>query len=104
VDRRKQSQAEAKALEKIMANEPRDDSESMQAYLARVSAKVGDQLAKDNAEREQKMVDDLAKKFRQLAGGMLDDVIERLLNPPKDEAPALDENAAKEAAPQATKH
>lgn len=103
IDRRKQSQAETQALAKIMANEPRTDEESMPTYLARVSAKVGDQLAKDNAEREQKMINDLVKKIRTMAGGMLDDVIEKLLQPAPDTA-VLDEEAAKEAAPQATKH
>lgn len=104
VDRRKANQAETKALEKVMADEPRKDGEALGTYLTRVEAKVNAQLAKDNAERESKMVDDMAKKIRAMAGAMLDDVLEKLLAMANEPAPTLDPDAAKEAAPQATKH
>lgn len=110
--RKAQTQAEKKALDKIMDDEPRQDGESIPHYLARCAGKVADQLTKDNVAREQQMIKDLIVKVRKLAGGMLDDVVDGILRgegkeelaPDMEDAPTLDPVAAAQAAPVATKH
>lgn len=101
-DRKAHTKAETKALEHVMESDPRKDGETMAKYLARCGDKVQEQLSKDNAEREAKMVDDLVKKIRTMAGGLLDDVVARILE--GDTALILNEDAAQKAAPAATKH
>jgi len=93
---------------KIMDANPREADEPMAKYLARVSSKVDSQVQADRAEAERKQVDTLVRKVREMAGGMLDEVIERLLAPaetPADPAAeALEPKAAVAASKEATKH
>ncbi len=107
-EKRLQSKAEEKALAKIMDANPREADEPMAKYLARVSSKVDGQVQADRAEAERKQVDTLVRKVREMAGGMLDEVIERLLAPaetPADPAAeALEPKAAVAASKEATKH
>lgn len=108
-ERKAASKAETKALEKVMGNQPRNDGESMPHYLARCANMVQEQLARDNAEREAKMIDDLIRKVRKMAGGLLDDVIDGILHGKgtegtDEEEPALDPKAAERASADAVKH
>lgn len=108
-EKRAQSAAEEKALSQVMKDTPRDDGESMGKYLARVEKQVDAQVAKDRAEAEQKRVTDLVRKVREQCGGLLDDVLERLLAgepAPRvvDDAPALEPKAAAAASKDAVKH
>lgn len=106
--RKAATKAETKALEHVMESIPRDDGETMTHYLARCAGKVQEQLAADNVEREQKMVLDLIKRVRKLAGPMLDDVMDGILRgegqvEPEQEQ-GLNPETAQAAAAVAVKH
>ena len=82
-EKRAQSQAEEKALSSVMKDNPREDNESMGKYLARVEKQVEAQVMKDRAAHEAKQITDLTRKMREMCGGLLDDVLERLLASPE---------------------
>lgn len=107
-DKRAQSAAEEKALSKVMKDTPREDGESMGKYLARVEKQVDAQVAKDRAEAETKQINDLVRKVREQCGGLLDDVLERLLageaQQSADPVTELEPKAAEAAAKDAVKH
>lgn len=113
-EKRAQSAAEEKALSAVMKDNPRADGESMGKYLARVEKQVDAQVMKDRAEAEQKRINDLVRKVREQCGGLLDDVIERLLSNEaqgdinteavNDDTPALNPQAAVQASQTAVKH
>lgn len=106
--RKQAAKLETKALERVMESLPRGDDESMAHYLARAGGKVQEQLAADNRERETKMITDLIRKVRKMAGPMLDDVIDGILKGEGEAEAAtgetLNPEAAQAAAAVAVKH
>ncbi len=104
-EKRAQSKAEEKALSKVMEANPREADEPMHKYLSRVSGMVAAQVTKDKGEAEAKQIETLVRKVREMAGGLLDDVIERLLQAATEPvAETLEPKAAVEASKDATKH
>ncbi len=76
---RKTAQAESKALSEVMAEQPRNDGESLKDYVVRMDDAVQAKIKANQAEKQAEQVKTLVARFRKEAGGLLDVVIDAIL-------------------------
>lgn len=85
VDRRKSAKQETQALEAVMAETPRNSGESLKQYLERVNGQVDTKIEQVRKDAEQARIKALALRFRELAGSLIDEVIEMVQTMPAAE-------------------
>lgn len=91
-DARRAQDAETRTMLEVQRDNPKRDDEDRAKYLDRI-LKMTDKVMKTKREEQHaEQVQALAKRVRDLAGPLFDEVIDALMAPPEQAAPAPDAN------------